>query len=366
MRFFIILIAAVVHYMPAMAQFNGPESIDYHRAGNTYFVSNTGSQDIRALIPGGSPVVFVNPGGAPYGLEVVGDTLYACVGGSIKAYEIPSGSAAGTFNLGGNFLNGIAHDESGNLYVSDFSAKKIYKIHLPSGTTSTFVANTVQTPNGLNFDKASGRLLMATWGSSARIKQINLTDSSMTDLLTTPFSNIDGIQTDDSSRVYISPWSLNGIVRYKADLSAAIDTVSGMNKPADIYYNRWTDTLAVPNSGNNTVSFISYYVAPPPVDTTDTLTSVVPIHSEKGIFKIYPNPAQGRFEVEVAGDGEEEMCEISLYNTEGVRLRHFYLPLPGKITRKLYLDGTDLSAGAYLVHLQSKKRSSVLRLNLLP
>jgi hypothetical protein len=31
-----------------------------------------------------------------------------------------------------------------------------------------------------------------------------------------------------------------------------------MSNPADIYYNRTTDTLAIPNSGNNTVVFVGF------------------------------------------------------------------------------------------------------------
>jgi archaellum component FlaG (FlaF/FlaG flagellin family) len=198
------------------------------------------------------------------------------------------------------------------------------------------------------------------------VKEISLSDSSLTDLIVTPFSNIDGIQTDDSSRVYLSPWSLNGIVRYDAGLNAPIDTVIGMNKPADIYYNRTNDTLAVPNSGNNTIAFINYHVEAP-IDTTDTTTtSVRPLLREDGTFEVFPNPAKDRIQVWVSGNGSEELAVISLFDANGSLVRRQQIPLPGRLVREIGFEGSDLGTGTYFVCLQTRDRSLQQRIVLLP
>ena len=64
---------------------NGPESVEFDPNDGKYFVGNTGTGAILKLSPNGTLQNFATGvASGPYGLELVGDTLYACSGGNIK------------------------------------------------------------------------------------------------------------------------------------------------------------------------------------------------------------------------------------------------------------------------------------------
>src|SRR5436190_420804 len=79
------------------AQYSGPESVEYDAVGDRYFVSNTGSSLIKVRSQAGVVTDFVSVSPAPYGLEIKGDTLFACSGGSVKGYLLSN--ATQVFNL---------------------------------------------------------------------------------------------------------------------------------------------------------------------------------------------------------------------------------------------------------------------------
>lgn len=243
--------------------YSGPESVDYYPANNCYYISNTSSSQILKRSPNGSLSVFVAPPNAPYGLEIVDSILYACVGGGIRAYNLNTGSQVFNQSLGATFLNGITHDNNGNLYITDFSAKKVYRMNRFTQKYNVFVNNTVDTPNGIIYDSYDGitpRLVYACWNANAKVKAINLADSTQSTLVTTSLTSIDGIAKGNGGFFYLASWTPDAITRYDSTFSTSSVVVSGLSNPADIYYNLLTDTLAVPNAGNNTVTFHSFLV----------------------------------------------------------------------------------------------------------
>ena len=126
----LVLLAAVACLVvqdPASAQLSNPESVEYDPVGDRYFISNTGSNSIKQRDQAGTITDLAAVTPAPYGLEIMGDVLYACSGGSIKGYDLDDGSLAFSRNLGGTFLNGITTDGE-FLYVTDFGAGRIYKV----------------------------------------------------------------------------------------------------------------------------------------------------------------------------------------------------------------------------------------------
>ncbi len=239
--------------------YQGPESVDYYPVNNCYYIGNTGTSLILKRSPNGTLSTFVNTGtSAPYGIEIVDSILYACVGGSVKAYNLNTGALVFTQSLGASFLNGITHDNNGNLFVTDFSAKKVYRLNRFTQQFNIFVNNTVDTPNGIvydNYDGVNPRLVYACWNANAKVKAINIADSTQTTLVTTSVGSIDGIAKGNGGYFYLASWTPDVITRYDSTFTSSTTVVSGLNSPADIYYNLQTDTLAVPNSGNSTVTF---------------------------------------------------------------------------------------------------------------
>ena len=240
---------------------NGPESIDYHMSSGKYLISNSNNGQILMCeningIASNLTVLASNVGTGPHGLEVINDIVYACSGGRLKGYDINTGMQVLNYNIGGQFLNGITH-KGNDIFITDFSAKKLYRYDLVDGTHHLF-ASFNSTPNGVLYDNLYDRLVSVGWGNNAPIWEISLIDSTVSVIVSTNYSNIDGITHDPCENYYISVWGTNTIYQYSGTLGSNPQPLVGFqSQPADIYYEPTTQTLAIPNSGNNSINFIS-------------------------------------------------------------------------------------------------------------
>ena len=236
--------------------YSNPESAVWNETNNSWYVSNSNAGQIIKRDASGNLSVFksgISP--SPYGLDIIGNVIYACCGGNVYGYNLSTGAQVFNISTGGAFLNGICHDDQGFIFVSDFSNQRIYRIS-PAGNSSNIMAsNLVQSPNGMYYDQPNNRIIFVNWGSNARIKSMSLADSTVSTLVTTSYGNLDGIIRDNAGRFYVSSWSVSGIVRYDADFQNPEIIFTGMSQPADIGYSPFTDTLAVPATGNDNVLF---------------------------------------------------------------------------------------------------------------
>ena len=246
--------------------YNGPESVEYHTRQDRYLVSNTAG-GILARAEDGTLGVFTAAPQSPYGIELLNGTLFVLDSGRVKGYDIDS--AAQVMNLAipaAGFLNGITSDGARTLYVSDFSKKTIHRVDvsdLAAPVLGTPVSTGTATPNGLVFDRAHERVLIATWGGSAKVLALDLVDGATPQpLIQTSLSNLDGIALDCQGDIVVSAWGSCGsaggcLARFEAPFE--LDTpltllATGLSSPADIDYNRISGDIAVPESGGNRIS----------------------------------------------------------------------------------------------------------------
>jgi hypothetical protein len=118
-------------------------------------------------------------------------------------------------------------------------------------------SNLGQSPNGILADLPNNRLIFVNWGSNAPIKAISLIDSTVTVIANTTLGNIDGIARDNAGNYYVSFWSQQAIAKFPPDFSGTPEILlAGLSNPADICYNFNTNQIAIPNSGNNTISIL--------------------------------------------------------------------------------------------------------------
>lgn len=262
----------------AAQSYNSPESVKYDANHQRYIVSNTGADNLQQVVPGSAPTLFVSNVPNPYGLTIVGDTVYVCCNSShLRGYNLTTAALAFDVDLGGTFLNGICSDNAGNIYITDFSAKKVFRYNIASQLFNYFVGTAMaKTPNGIVHDPANNQLIMATWGSNAPILGLSLVDSTVTTLKPTTLSNIDGIGIDADGNVYAADWGTDGIYFFDAAFANnPIKVVSGLSNPADIWYNQLSDTIAVPNTSANTVTFHGF-ARPVAVNDVDSATVGTP------------------------------------------------------------------------------------------
>lgn len=261
----------------AFAQtYNSPESAEYDVNHQRYIASNTSANNIQQQIPGSAPTLFKTGVSSPYGIVIVGDTVFVCAqSGYIKSYNLTTAALVSNVNTGATFLNGICADDAGNIFATDFSAKKIYRYNIATQQYNIF-CSTAKTPNGILFDTFHHRLVMVTWGASASLQAISLTDSTVTNLKTSTLSNFDGVAMDEDGNYYTSCWGNNSIMFFdSALLNTPVQIVTGLHSPADIFYNTLSDTLAVPNSASP--YSVGYYGFPRPKPINDFATATVSV-----------------------------------------------------------------------------------------
>ncbi|MFN6038038.1 MAG: T9SS type A sorting domain-containing protein [Bacteroidota bacterium] len=250
---------SIVLLLNASAQsYSGPESVEYDFANSRWLIGNKNNGTVIARDMNGNFTPFVSGmTSGPYGIEILGNTLYCCYGGGkIRGFDLTTGTQVFNVNLNATFLNGICSDGLNNLFVTDFSAKNIYRVNTTTGAFNLYVTGLTKSPNGIIYDGTNQRLVFVNWGTNAPIQQVALSDSSVTTLLTTTLSNLDGIASDNYGNYYVSTWGNNSIRKFSNNFTTGPSTVvTGLSSPADLFYNKQTDTLAIPNSGtlNNVV-----------------------------------------------------------------------------------------------------------------
>ncbi len=238
------------------------EGVEYDPTNQIFLVGN-GNNVVRMhsdAVPQGT----LGAAKANYGMEVMNGVLFSIVGSAIKGYDATTGAQVMTITLSGaSFLNGMASNGTDKLWVSDFSAKKIYEVNvadLAAPSSAVVVANTTSTPNGLTYDSANNRLVMVSWGANAPIKAIDLSTYVLTVLTTTTIGNCDGIDHDSYGNYYVSSWSPNAITKFSSDftVTSTVTVAGGVSSAADICYAEEIDTLAIPCTGNNVVKFVGF------------------------------------------------------------------------------------------------------------
>ena len=234
---------------------NGPESISFDSLRNRYLVSCYQSGRIVQVDTAGNQSIYLSGFDHCFGNCMRGDTLFVCDGTSVWGFDLATNDTVMHVILppyGVNF-DGITTDTSGFLYVV-YTGGMLGKINIAQGTYSLFV------PGGLGnfaqdvtFDARHNRLLVVGWSLPAPIRGINLPDSALTDLVTPPMGNFDGITIDHVGNVYLSSHTgSNGIWRYGPDLRNPPELISsGYNQPAGLDFNRRDCRLAVPIFGEN-------------------------------------------------------------------------------------------------------------------
>lgn len=313
--------------------FNSPESVEYDNANSRWIVGQNGSGALHVYSPASgtlTPFTSTVLSSGPHGIEIMGDTLYACDGASIKGFDLTTGIQVVNMNLGASFLNGLTSDGVKYLFATDFTSKRIYRV-CPSAGTFNIMCTTTYTPNGIIYDGANNRCVFVNWGANARVQAMSLADSSVSTLYSTTTSNIDGITRDAAGYWYITTWGGTALRRFDPAFSAApVSVMTGLSNPADIDINAAGDSIGIPNSGNaNNVVFYTN------ITTTVEEPSLVET-------KVFPVPSTGDVNVNFASPVNNVNAE--LYDMSGKLLS------TEKYSGTQYIiQRNGLSAGNYII-----------------
>lgn len=347
---FSILICSIYSVQLIAQNYQSAESTEYDPINKQWLTSN--GSTIIADDGHGNLSFFGNAVGS-HGLEVVDTVLFAIANSVIRAYNLYTADEIGSITIPTTFfLNGITSDNESNLYVTDFSTKKIYRVDISDLQNMTYeeiVSNTVTTPNGIIHDGDNNRLIFVSWGNNAPIKAVDLSNYQVSTILTTNLGNIDGIDDDNDGNYYISSWSPDRITKYDPGFANLPETITtpAISNPADIGYSKETDTLGIPIGSD--VVFVGF--------ESDTTVNVLNLTDQPLHFSISPNPVtdQSFVQFELKKNQTINLQVIDNHGRIVKKLLSGEQPL-GK--HKVLLAGLDLPPGIYYLHLQSKRETA--------
>lgn len=160
---------------------------------------------------------------------------------------------------GAKFLNDVAADKSGNVYVSDTMTDTIWR--LSGGSFSVWLQDAkLENPNGLLVE--GNQLRVAAWGKMTdgfateipgHLKTVDLTTKEIGRMADSkPLGNLDGLEPLGSGRYVISDWMAGTVMTYGPDGKAEtiLDLGQGV---ADVGYDAQAKILYVPQMMKSTL-----------------------------------------------------------------------------------------------------------------
>ena len=244
-----------------------PESVVQAKDGSIYIseiveFGKDGDGQISKVDKKGNVTVFAKGMDDPKGLAMIGDKLY--VADKNRVLEV---STDGTWQVYGAqmafpgtpvFLNDIATDKLGNLYVSDSGDLKsgglIYKI-AKGGAPITVIADSknpdILAPNGLLFEGRNN--LLSVDFESGILYRVNLSTGA-TSKIAEGFGGGDGMVKTKAGKIIISDWK-NGKI-YELVAGKARLMKDGYKAAADIAITNDGKYLMVPDMKAGELDFI--------------------------------------------------------------------------------------------------------------
>lgn len=341
----LVLIALIGLPLAGISQsLQNVEAVEYDHENSRFLVTNSNS--IIAIDHATQDLSFFGDGAAGYGMEVMNNSLFA-IGNGIKGFDLTSEEEIMDLNIpGSGFLNGMASDGVGRLWVTDFSNQRIYEIDVTDTDNPSYemvVSNTGSTPNGIVYDETNDRLIFVNWGGSADIKAVDLDTYVVSTITGTSLGNCDGIDNDNQDNYFVSSWSPLRISKFNPDFSGTPETIEapGISSPADICYAKQIDTLAIPNSGNGTVTFVGF----------DTSVSVNKIDHNPLSFGVVGNPVstQTYFSFSCL---RNDKVSLTILDETGKTVATLVDGTRSPGDYKILLNGIELASGIYIAHLQ--------------
>lgn len=333
---FTLLLAGISTAVFSQATFNAPESVEYDAQYHRWIVGNNGDGTVVSYYPQSNLTIPFCSGlsSGPHGIEIMGTNVYICDGASLKGYDLASGSQNFNLNLGATFLNGITTDGSNYLFVTDFSAKKIYRVD-PVANTFFLMATTIKTPNGIYYDGANNRCVFVTWGSNAPVQAMSLGDSTVTTLLATSMSNCDGITRDNAGYWYVTTWGGNALRMIDPTFSSApVSVMTGLSSPADIDINTAGDSIGIPNSGN--LSNVVFYTS---------ITTGIASPDKSAEINLFPNPATDKISIAMPENYSGGTAVVFDLTGKAIIRRSFS-------GNKMEIDLAEFAAGTYFLEIR--------------
>jgi sugar lactone lactonase YvrE len=242
--------------------FVAPEAVRYDPDQDVYFVGNWGSGAASAtdnngyisrmkpdgqietlkFIAGGANGVVLH---APRGMYIVGDTLWVADADAVRGFDRKTGAKLANVDfsaLDRGFLNDVAADATGTVYVTDTGRNKLYKVQ--GGPTLVVADTALGSPNGITWDAANRRFIIVPFGGAHALRAWVPGTTTLTDIGTSTGAKWDGVEVLAGGRILASSQADSSIHIFDGATGHAIIHTQG--GPADIAVDTKRNRVAVP------------------------------------------------------------------------------------------------------------------------
>jgi sugar lactone lactonase YvrE len=247
-----------------------PESVYVDEASGSIFVSQVvgepaatdGAGHISRLDMEGNVTdpVWVDGLNAPKGIRSHEGVLWTSDIDRLIGIDIGSAEIVAEIAIeGAMFLNDVAVDESGTIYVSDMMASRIYAVR--DQNAEVFAEGPdIEYPNGLLVD--GGRLVVAAWGEPnedfttdvpGRLFALDLATREKTLITEDPLGNLDGLESDGRGGFIVSDYLAGRLIQVTAG-GEIVEIGQFAPGAADLAFLPATNTVLVPHMNENQVS----------------------------------------------------------------------------------------------------------------
>ncbi|MCU0961252.1 MAG: hypothetical protein MUF48_14235 [Pirellulaceae bacterium] len=255
-----------------------PESAYFDPAAQCIFVSQIGQGGplgkngdgvISKLSPDGKVIALRWIAGlhAPKGMRSHGGRLWVSDIDQLVEIDVARGQIAQRVAVpGAKFLNDVACDDQGTVYVSETFNTKIYRYR--DGKAEVWAeGEELEYPNGLLV--VGDQLVVAAWGRPeedfstkvpGRLFTLDLSSARKTPITPEPVGNLDGLETVAEGRYLVSDWNA-GRVLYVSPAGQSRVVLQLPKGAADIGYIPDQQLLIVPQMLENRVT--AYHLTRP-------------------------------------------------------------------------------------------------------
>lgn len=235
-----------------------PESVYYSKKYKTLFVSNINGNPLEKdnngfvskMTPDGNIIKleWVKGLHAPKGMGIYKERLYVTDIDRIAEIDIETGQIIKYYDVpDAKFLNDIAIDHTGGIYISDMQTNTIYKLF--NGVVKKWLSSkSIVGPNGLCILK---EFLLV--GTKEKIVKVNLEKMTLSDYILNT-GGIDGLICFDNNKLIYSDWSGNiYLTSLGKETIKLLDTTSLKINAADLGFDYERKIIFVPTFYDNRV-----------------------------------------------------------------------------------------------------------------
>ena len=249
-----------------------PESVLHDAVADVYLVTNIvgkslekdGNGFISRLSPDGKvlDLKWIDGGkrgvslDAPKGMAISGDTLYVADIDTLRAFDRETGKPKSSIKIkGATFLNDVAVDDRGQVFVSDSGLEQWGPYTEPNGKDAIYRVDGKKA-TALVKDKALGNPngLLADGGALYVVNKLGelyrVDGGSKTDITKLPAGSLDGIVKTPAG-IMISSWDAKAVFLQSGDKFEPV--LEDVSSPADIGYDSKRNRLLAPVLTEKTV-----------------------------------------------------------------------------------------------------------------